>query len=283
MASDVSPISGDAEPLRGLEHLSIEDAYFQAWGKIGGAGRLRRTFSLSAEFWGMIEFQIRKEQPGVSDREVKRLTAKRMYLSDDAAQRLLDQPGSQRMERMEIVDFQETMERIMAILGELGLSFHFTGGVAASFYGDPRFTQDLDLVIQLTVDQPETKELLNRLSSGYLIHQQAAMDAIKGRALFQAIDELSMVKIDFHVGEKIPGELGRSRRREVAPGVVAPLVSKEDAILSKLLWMQLGSHKARHDLKMMLKRPEELDRAILQERAAKLGLHELLVEIEGEI
>ncbi len=41
-----------------------------------------------------------------------------------------------------------------------GLSFHFTGGVAASFYGDPRFTQDLDLVIELTVDQPETKALL---------------------------------------------------------------------------------------------------------------------------
>ncbi len=37
------------------------------------------------------------------------------------------------------------------------------------------------------------------------------MDAIEGRALFQAIDEASMLKIDFHVGEKIPGELGRSR------------------------------------------------------------------------
>ncbi len=92
-----------------------------------------------------------------------------------------------------------------------------------------------------------------------------------------------MIKIDFHVGEKIPGELGRSQRREVVPGVVAPLVSKEDAILSKLLWMKLGSHKARHDLRAMLKRDEELDRAVLQERAAMLGLQELLVEIEGEI
>ncbi len=83
---------------------------------------------------------------------------------------------------MERADFQETMERILAILGELGLTFHFTGGVAASFYGEPRFTQDLDLVIQLTVHQPETKALLSRLSSGYLVHEQAAMDAIRGRA-----------------------------------------------------------------------------------------------------
>ncbi len=277
MADDLSPISRDAEPLRGLEHLSIDEAYFQAWGKVGGAGRLRRTFSLSAEFWRMIEFQIRKEQPGISDREAKRQTAKRMYLSDDAAQRLLDQPRGHGMER---VDFQETMERIIAILGEVGLSFHFTGGVAASFYGDPRFTQALDLVIQPTVDQPETRALLNRLSSGYSIHEQAMMDAIKGRALFQAIDEVSLVKIDFHVGEKIPGELGRSRYREVVPGVVAPLVSKEDAILSKLLWMQLGSHKARQDVRMMLKREEEMDRTILEQRAAAMGLADLPVEVE---
>jgi hypothetical protein len=266
--------------LKGLEHCSIEDAYFHAWGRVGGAGRLRRTFSLSAEFWGMMEFQIRKAQPGISDREAMRQTAKRMYFTDDATQRLLDQSGGHRMER---VDYQQTMERIMAILDRLGLRYHFTGGIAASFYGDPRFTQDLDLVIQLSGNRPETRALLNRLSSGYLIHEQAAMEAIQRNGLFQAIDEASFVKIDFHVGEKIPGELERSRRREVVPGVTAPLVSKEDAILSKLLWIQLGSgHKSRHDVKVMLRRPEDLDRAVLEERAAKLGLFSLLAEIEGD-
>ena len=49
------------------------------------------------------------------------------------------------------------------------------------------------------------------------------MDAIRGRALFQAIDEESLVKIDFHVGEKIPGELRRSTHREIFPGVSAPV------------------------------------------------------------
>ena len=45
--------------------------------------------------------------------------------------------------------FRKRCERISRILEALGLRFHFTGGVAASYYGDPRFTQDLDLVIQL--------------------------------------------------------------------------------------------------------------------------------------
>ena len=52
------------------------------------------------------------------------------------------------------------------------------------------------------------------------------MDAIERHGLFQAIDEQSMIKIDFHVGEKIPGELQRGTRREIAPGLFAPLVAR---------------------------------------------------------
>jgi len=266
--------------LKGLEHCSIEDAYFQAWGRVGGAGRLRRTFSLYADIRRMIEFQIQKKHPELGECEVQRRTARRMYLSDDAAQRLLDHSKGALVQGQGI---PETMQRIATILEDLGLRYHFTGGLAATYYGDPRLTQDVDLVIHLDVGQPATKALLNRLSLGYLVHEQAAMEAIRSKSIFQAIDEESMVKIDFHVGEKIPGELGRSTRCEIVPGVTAPLVSMEDAILSKLLWIQLGSgHKSRHDVKLMLRRHEELDRAVLEARAATLGLLDLLAEIEGD-
>jgi hypothetical protein len=272
-------MAGDPSGMpKGVEPASIEDLYFRAWGKVGGAGRLRRTFSLYAEIRRMIEFQIQRKHPELNDREIQRRTAQRMYLSDDAAQRLLDhsQGGPVQGEGL-----PETMERIVANLERLGPRFHFTGGVAASYYGDPRLAQDLDLVIQLEVGRPETQGLLDRLASGYIIHEPAAMEAIRSKGFFQVIDEESLVKIDFHVGEKIPGELGRSRRREVLPGLVAPLVSQEDAILSKLLWIRRGCHKARHDAKMMLKRDEELDRGVLQARAAMLGLEDLLAEIEA--
>jgi hypothetical protein len=228
----------------------------------------------------MIEFQIRKDNPRIPARELSRRVAERMYLSDAATRRLLDAQGGRDVLAH---DLRETMSRISAILGELGLRYHFTGGIASSYYGDPRFTQDVDLVIQLTSDRPETTDLLDRLSSGYLIEEQVARDAISRSGLFQALDEASMVKIDFHVGEKIPGELGRSRIRELSPGLLAPLVCKEDAILSKLLWIQQGSGKARHDVKMMLSREEDLDRACLRERAEALGLVELLAEFEREL
>jgi hypothetical protein len=91
-----------------------------------------------------------------------------------------------------------------------------------------------------------------------------------------------MIKIDFYVGKLIQGELGQSVRREIFKGVFAPLASKEYAILSKLRWIELGSHKSRQDVRVMLKRDEDLDRAVLRERATSLGLDAILAEIEAE-
>jgi hypothetical protein len=259
---------------------TVEEVYHQAWGKVGGVGRLRRTFSLFVFMRQMLELQVKNKNPGISGAELTWRTAKRMYFSSAMTRQLLDRVG---ITSMATDGFPETIERILPILNELGVRFHLTGGIAASYYGDPRFTQDLDLVIDLVNDRPETGLLLNRLSSGYFIDLPAAIDAIEHQSLFQAIDERSMVKIDFHVGEKISGELDRATRREVVPGIMAPLVSKEDAILSKLLWIQQGSGKARHDVIEMLKRDEDLDRGCLRDRAATLGLSELLAEFDNEI
>lgn len=43
--------------------------------------------------------------------------------------------------------FEAGIQQIRDILDELGIHYHFTGGLAASIYGEPRFTQDVDLVI----------------------------------------------------------------------------------------------------------------------------------------
>jgi hypothetical protein len=265
---------------KSLEGNTVEQAYFQYWGKVGGVGRLGRMFSLFKSMRSMLTHQVKGRYPTLSAGALTVRAAKRMYTSDARAQRLLD-----RIQESSMIpdDFPETIERLLPILVELGLRFHFTGGVAASYYGDPRFTQDLDLVIDLAIDRPETGMLLNRLSSGYLIDHQTARDAIERHSLFQAIDERSMVKIDFHVGEKIPGELSRGTQREIVPGVLAPLVSQEDAILSKLIWLRMGSHKGRHDVVEMLKRDEDLDRHALRERAAAMELEELLAELDKEI
>jgi hypothetical protein len=180
-------------------------------------------------------------------------------------------------------DFEQTIARIVGILNELGLKFHLTGGVVAAYYGDPRSTQDVDIVIDLEQNWPETTALLERLSSRYVLNKEVARDAIERHGLFQAIDQQSMIKIDFHVGGRIPGELGRSKQSEIAPGLVAPIVSKEDAIVSKLLWIRQGSHRGRQDVKEMLRRDEDLDQLVLKQLAASLGVLDLLDELDEDM
>jgi hypothetical protein len=172
------------------------------------------------------------------------------------------------------------MERIAALLDELRIPYHFTGGLAVFYYGEPRFTQDIDVVLRISSDRPEAMLLLGRLSQAYFVDVPTALEAIRGNGLFQALERSTMIKIDFHVGEKIPGELNRSIVREYAPGLQIRLPSKEDAILSKLIWMRLGSHKAKSDATTMWKRDEELDRQHLSQQALRLGLTKELSEVQ---
>jgi hypothetical protein len=54
----------------------------------------------------------------------------------------------------------------------------------------------------------------------------------------------------------------------------------EDAMLSKMIWMHLGSHKAKHDAVTMWKRGGEFNPAHLRTQALKLGLAKELAEVE---
>ena len=49
------------------------------------------------------------------------------------------------MHQVEI--FRPTLTRLVGVLNRVGVRFHLTGGVTAVAYGEPRMTQDLDLVI----------------------------------------------------------------------------------------------------------------------------------------
>jgi hypothetical protein len=94
---------------------TVDEIYRQAWGEFGGAARLRRSSSLFAEMWQLLELQVEKQFPGLRDREIRRRTAKRMYLSDASAQLLLERPW--RQDSVEH-DFRETLKRVLDILSQ---------------------------------------------------------------------------------------------------------------------------------------------------------------------
>lgn len=177
---------------------------------------------------------------------------------------------------------ETTLRRALEVLTGLGLRFHCTGGLVASLYGEPRFTQDVDIVISIDSQENRISSLIGALASKFLIDPDEIRRAITKDDMFQALDLNTFIKIDFHVGEAVPGELQRSIPREVFPGLTTKVVSVEDSILSKLLWIQKGSEKSRRDVVMMLRGPEAIDWTALSERAKALNIFNLLEALRLE-
>ena len=108
---------------------------------------------------------------------------------------------------------------------------------------------------------------------------------MESKRLFQALDNETLIKVDFHVGESIPGELNRSVKAQLFQGLTVPMVTKEDAILAKLVWIKKGSHKNRQDVVGMILDPGEINLEIIENLSNELGVNaiwqDLLLESKG--
>jgi hypothetical protein len=179
--------------------------------------------------------------------------------------------------------FQPTLTKLVDVLDRLRIRYHLTGGITSVVYGEPRLTQDLDLVLDPDRVLVVKDELLQALSAaGFHFSEPLAREAIQSRQMFQLIDVDQVIKLDLYVRCLIPGELDRSVREELFPGMVLPIVARADAALSKLVWIHHGSHRSRRDLRRILEgaTPEELDS--VQGSAHDMGLAALLAEVLAE-
>ena len=122
--------------------------------------------------------------------------------------------------------FQETLLKLVAVLDRFRIRFHLTGGIASVVYGEPRMTQDLDLVLDPDQVLAVQDEFLSALPvAGFHLDESAARRAIEARQMFQLIDVEQVIKLDLYVRCLIPGELDRSVRDELFPGVELPIVA----------------------------------------------------------
>ena len=180
-----------------------------------------------------------------------------------------------------MIDVWITTRKIVNLLEKLGLPFHLTGGVISSFYGELRTTQDVDIVMKITPAQiGMADQIVELLQDDFTIYLDACREAIMEGTLFQAIDNETFFKVDIHVKGIVPREFERSVKKEIVEGLIVPVVSVEDAILSKLLWINMGSGRSRQDVVRILKMKHELDTEYLETTAKQLGVGEILDELK---
>lgn len=68
----------------------IEQLYTQNLNSMTGMQKVERTLSLFGTICEMLTFQIKKEFPNDTDREIRKRVAKRLYMSDPKIQELLN-------------------------------------------------------------------------------------------------------------------------------------------------------------------------------------------------
>lgn len=152
-----------------------------------------------------------------------------------------------------IESFRNTLVKFVAILREHKIPFHLTGGVTSATYGEPRFTQDIDIVVENNSIGRRLNSLISALrKSDFIFDEKSLNSAVENQKMFQLFDPAESLKLDIYPRELIPGELGRSVDVELFPNLFLPIVSRVDAAASKLIWIAKGSHKSRRDFRQLI-------------------------------
>jgi hypothetical protein len=171
----------------------------------------------------------------------------------------------------------EALQRIAGELNRAEIPYMLTGSFASVFYGSPRSTQDIDIVIGVNATQ--LRVFLDSLSGGeYYLESETALEALRRESLFNIIDLKTSWKIDIIIRKSRAFSREEfSRRRHVdMEGVSLFVASAEDMIVAKLEWAKLGeSQRQIEDAAGILKmRGDSLDYPYLDKWVRELGLAE---------
>jgi hypothetical protein len=178
------------------------------------------------------------------------------------------------------VDQAELLRKMATTLEKLGVPYAVVGSTASTVYGEPRFTNDIDIVLDLH-SRDVTAFCSEFPSPEYYLSRPAVEAAVNRRFQFNIIHPSSGLKVDcILVGDsefdrnQIQRAL-RVERTEVAYAV--QFATPEDVILKKMEYFKLGqSEKHTRDICGILRaQGDRIDREYIRTWAAKMGLTEI--------
>lgn len=182
-----------------------------------------------------------------------------------------------------IDSFRATLDKFVSILRQHTIRFHLTGGITTVTYGEPRLTQDIDIVICNQTVAARIDEFVASLhKSDFMFDADSVHRAVERRNMFQLLDTVEALKLGVYPREMIPGELDRSETVEVFDGVELPIASRADAAASKLVRISKGSHKSRRDLRQIYRLAIDSERELIRSLTRQLELESLLDEVLSE-
>ncbi len=145
----------------------------------------------------------------------------------------------------------ELLRHVADALEAMGLRYFVTGSTATIFYGEPRFTNDIDVVVDLA--EPSIAEFCARFPEDeFYVSSTAALEAVRSRTQFNIIHPASGLKVDVIVPESTPfneSRFARARYLHAGEDFKACFVSPEDVVIMKMVfYREGGSEKHLRDI-----------------------------------
>ena len=168
------------------------------------------------------------------------------------------------------------MQRVADVLETNGIAYRVVGSLASMAYGEPRFTNDIDILADVRLDH--LPQLLRAFPEPeYYLAESAMRSAIRAAGQFNVIHIPSGLKADIIVlreDEYSRTEITRGRRLHSPGEFDVWFGAPEDVILNKLRYFKESrSEKHLRDIASMLAiQGPAIDRGYIDSWANRLGV-----------
>lgn len=154
------------------------------------------------------------------------------------------------------MELLELLQFVAGTFERLDIPYLVTGSIASMAYGEPRLTNDIDIVAE--IGERNMSALISAFpKTDFYVSDEAILDAIRNNGQFNIIHPESGMKVDVMIRRESAFDDSRfSRVRRFAPSqsYTANFASPEDVIIKKMEYYKLGgSEKHLRDITGILK------------------------------
>jgi len=183
----------------------------------------------------------------------------------------------------ELPDPIEVAASITRALENLGVRYLIGGSLASSVHGEPRSTNDVDLLVDFRAEH--IRPFVEAIRADYYVSEPAVQEAVRSGHHFNVIHMDAAVKVDLFLAGNDPFDLERLEVRQplrlpTEPESLVYVDTAEHSVLRKLEWYRRGgeaSERQWRDVVAILRiQGSRLDPSRLSMWAPHLGISDLL-------
>ncbi len=177
----------------------------------------------------------------------------------------------------------DAFESLRSALEQAGIRYAIGGSWASTAFGEPRFTNDVNILAEFT--QENMERFFANLPDTFYADAEEALQAVSRGRPFNLIHIPMAFKFDFFPASAFTLGMEELDRAIYLPdtglsNAPTPFVTPEDILLAKLHWFRLGGEISEvqwRDIEgIALGCATTLDRKYLEQSAAKVGVADLL-------